>query len=124
MPSRFSCFDKLAKRLRKGTIVPRQGHLCAKVRALLCLREAQEMHKSDTTRKSETQISIFQRYESQTSHLYFGNKLLRFFRINIQGTSLTCHLFLSTRKCPSSPATEVFTNNFISPINTQNKGKK
>ena len=71
MPSRFSCFDKLAKRLRKGTIVPRQGHLCAKVRALLCLREAQEMQKSDITRKSEAQISIFQRYESQTSHLYF-----------------------------------------------------
>ena len=74
MPSRFSCFDKLAKRLRKGTIVPRQGHLCAKVRALLCLREAQEMQKSDTTRKSEAQISIFQRYESQTSHLDFAYK--------------------------------------------------
>ena len=41
MPSRFSRFAKFAKRLRKGTIVPRQGQLCAKVRALLCPREAQ-----------------------------------------------------------------------------------
>ena len=83
MPSRYSYFAKFAKRLRKGTIVPPRSAM---------------VHKSDTTPKSEAQISIFQRYESQTSHLYFGNKLLRFFRINIQGTSLTCHLFLSTRK--------------------------
>ena len=41
MPSRFSRFAKFAKRLRKGTIVPRQGHLCARIRALLCPREAQ-----------------------------------------------------------------------------------
>lgn len=41
MPSRYSCFAKFAKRLRKGTIEPRQGHLCARVRALLCPRKAQ-----------------------------------------------------------------------------------
>ena len=41
MPSRFSRFAKFAKRLRKGTIEPRQGHLCARVRALLCPRKAQ-----------------------------------------------------------------------------------
>ena len=79
MPSRYSCFAKFAKRLRKGTIVPRQGHHRARVRALLCPREAQGMHKSDTTRKSEAQISIFQRYESQTSHLHFGNNHIKCF---------------------------------------------
>lgn len=41
MPSRYSCFAKFAKRLRKGTIEPRQGHLCTRVRALLCPRKAQ-----------------------------------------------------------------------------------
>ena len=41
MPSRYSCFAKFTKRLRKGTIVPRKGHLCARIRALLCPREAQ-----------------------------------------------------------------------------------
>ena len=77
MPSRFSCFAKFAKRLRKGTIVPRKGHHRARVRALLCPREAQGAHKSDTTRKSEAQISIFQRYESQTSHLHFENNRIK-----------------------------------------------
>ena len=41
MPSRFSRFSKFAKCLRKGTIVPRQGHHRARVRALLCPRKAQ-----------------------------------------------------------------------------------
>ena len=41
MPSRFSRFAKFAKRLKKGTIVPRQGHHRARVRALLCPRKAQ-----------------------------------------------------------------------------------
>ena len=41
MPSRNSCFTKMVKRLRKGTIVPRQGHHRARVRALLCPRKAQ-----------------------------------------------------------------------------------
>ena len=81
MPSRFSRFAKFAKRLRKGTIVPRQGHHCARVRALLCPREAQGVHKSDTARKPEAQISIFQSYESQTSHLGFANKRYKFLRI-------------------------------------------
>ena len=74
MPSRYSCFAKFAKRLRKGTIVPRQGRHRARVRALLRPREAQGAHKSEPTRKPEAQISIFQRYESQTSHLGFANK--------------------------------------------------
>lgn len=38
IPIRFSCFIKMIKRLRKGTIVPRQGHHRARVRALLCSR--------------------------------------------------------------------------------------
>ena len=42
MPSRYSCFAKFAKCLRKGTIVPRYGHHRARVRALLCPREAQK----------------------------------------------------------------------------------
>lgn len=41
MPSRFSRFSKFAKCLRKGTIEPRQGHLCARVRAQRCPRKAQ-----------------------------------------------------------------------------------
>ena len=41
MPSRYSCFAKFAKRLKKGTIVPRKGHLCALIRAQRCPREAQ-----------------------------------------------------------------------------------
>ena len=79
MPSRFSRFAKFAKRLRKGTIVPRQGHHRARVRALLCPREAQGAHKSEPTRKPEAQISIFQRYESQTSHLHFENNRIKCF---------------------------------------------
>ena len=74
MPSRYSCFAKFAKCLRKGTIV------CAKARAPLCSDKntfvpprSAMVHKSDTTRKPEAQISIFQRYESQTSHLDFTN---------------------------------------------------
>ena len=35
------------------------------------------VHKSDTTRKPEAQISIFQRYESQTSHLHFENNRIK-----------------------------------------------
>ena len=54
--------------------MPRQGHHRARVRALLCPREAQGAHKSEPTRKPEAQISIFQRYESQASHLDFANK--------------------------------------------------
>ena len=69
----------MIKRLRKGTIVPRQGHHRARVRALLCPREAQGAHKSEPTRKPEAQISIFQRYESQTSHLHFGNNRIKCF---------------------------------------------
>ena len=79
MPSRFSRFVKFAKRLRKGTIVPRQGHHRARVRALLCPREAQGAHKSEPTRKPEAQISIIQRYESQTSHLHFENNRIKCF---------------------------------------------
>ena len=41
MPSSCSCFAKIVKCLRKGTIAPRQGHLCARVRAQLCPRKAQ-----------------------------------------------------------------------------------
>ena len=41
MPSRYSCFVKIVKCLRKGTIAPRQGHLCARIRAQLCPRKAQ-----------------------------------------------------------------------------------
>ena len=37
------------------------------------------VHKSDTTRKPEAQISIFQRYGSQTSHLDFANKHIKCF---------------------------------------------
>ena len=37
----LSCFAKIVKCLRKGTIAPRQGHLCARVRAQLCPRKAQ-----------------------------------------------------------------------------------
>ena len=62
--------------------VPKEGHFCAEVRALLCSGKSTfvpprstMVHKSDTTRKSEAQISIFQRYESQTSLLYLGNKI-------------------------------------------------
>ena len=79
MPGKKSCFTKMIKRLRKGTIVPRQGHHRARVRALLCPREAQGAHKSEPTRKPEAQISIFQRYESQTSHLYFENNRIKCF---------------------------------------------
>ena len=64
MPSRYSCFAKFAKHLRKGTIEPRQGHLCTRVRALLFPPKSAMVHKSDTTRKPEAQISIFQRYET------------------------------------------------------------
>ena len=53
---------------------PKEGHYCAKARAPLCSDKSTivpprsaMVHKSDTTRKSEAQISIFQRYESQTS---------------------------------------------------------
>ena len=79
MPSKKSCFTKMIKRLRKGIIVPRQGHHRARIRALLCPREAQGAHKSEPTRKPEAQISIFQRYESQTSHLYFENNRIKCF---------------------------------------------
>ncbi len=60
--------------------VPKEGHYCAKARAPSCSGKSTFMppksamvHKSDTTRKPEAQISIFQRYESQTSHLDFTN---------------------------------------------------
>ena len=53
---------------------PKEGHYWAKVRAPLCSGKSTKVppksamvHKSDTTRKPEAQISIFQRYESQTS---------------------------------------------------------
>ena len=36
MPSSCSCFAKTVKCLRKGTIAPKQGHLCALVRAQRC----------------------------------------------------------------------------------------
>ena len=59
---------------------PKEGHYCAKARAPSCSGKSTFMppksamvHKSDTTRKPEAQISIFQRYESQTSHLDFTN---------------------------------------------------
>ena len=65
---------------RQDGKVPEEGHYCAKARAPLCSYPSTKvpprsamMHKSDTTRKSETQISIYQRYESQTSHLHFTN---------------------------------------------------
>ena len=77
MPSRYSCFAKFAKCLRKGTIVPRQGHLCARIRALLCPPRSTMVHKSDTTRKPEAQISIFQRHKSQASHLHFENNRIK-----------------------------------------------
>ena len=53
---------------------PKEGHYWAKVRAPSCSGKSTfvpprsaMVHKSDTTRKSEAQISIFQSYESQTS---------------------------------------------------------
>ena len=53
---------------------PKEGHYWAKVRAPLCSGKSTKVppksamvHKSDTTRKPEAQISIFQSYESQTS---------------------------------------------------------
>ena len=60
--------------------VPKEGHYCAKARAPSCSGKSTfvppksaMVHKSDTTRKPEAQISIFRRYESQTSHLHFTN---------------------------------------------------
>ena len=66
--------------------VPKEGHYCAKARAPLCSDKSTivpprsaMVHKSDTTRKPEAQISIFQRYGSQTSHLDFANKHIKCF---------------------------------------------
>ena len=50
---------------------PKEGHYCAKVKTPLCSYPSTKVppksamvHKSDTTRKPEAQISIFQRYET------------------------------------------------------------
>ena len=50
---------------------PKEGNYCAKVKAPLCSYPSTKVppksamvHKSDTTRKPEAQISIFQRYET------------------------------------------------------------
>ena len=63
---------------------PKEGHYWAKVRAPLCSGKSTKVppksamvHKSDTTRKPEAQISIFQRYGSQTSHLHFENNRIK-----------------------------------------------
>ena len=65
---------------------PKEGHYCAKVRAPSCSGKSTMVpprsamvHKSDTTPKSGAQISIFQRYESQTSHLHFKNNRIKCF---------------------------------------------
>ena len=122
MPSRYSCFAKFAKRLRKGTIVPRQGHLRARVRALLC----------PPKRKGRT---------SQTPPV---NPKPRFLSIRdtrrkqVIWTLQTSDIDFFESKSKEHPYTP-FTSleddphflqqrnplrNFISPINTQNKGKK
>ena len=64
--------------------VPKEGHYCAKVKAPLCSYPSTKVppksamvHKSDTTRKPEAQISIFQRHKSQASHLHFENNRIK-----------------------------------------------
>ena len=71
---------------RQACKAPKEGHYCAKARAPSCPGKSTivpprsaMVHKSDTTPKSEAQISIFQRYESQTSHLHFGNNRIKCF---------------------------------------------
>ena len=65
---------------------PKEGHYWAKARAPSCSGKSTfvppksaMVHKSDTTPKSGAQISIFQRYESQTSHLHFKNNRIKCF---------------------------------------------
>ena len=70
--------------LRQVCKVPKEGHYCAKARAPLCSDKSTivpprstMVHKSDTTRKPEAQISIFQRHKSQASHLHFENNRIK-----------------------------------------------
>ena len=63
---------------------PKEGHYWAKARAPLCSDKSTFVppkstngHKSDTTRKPEAQISIFQRHKSQASHLHFENNRIK-----------------------------------------------
>ena len=78
----FLCYKGFSKKqnakqifsFRQVCKAPKEGHYWAKVRAPLCSGKSTKVppksamvHKSDTTRKPEAQISIFQSYESQTS---------------------------------------------------------